>query len=270
MRKKNKLIFSFIFFFISGTFLIIPSSEKFLICRRIKNPIDLTKLSDTEKKEYLEKRIVGKDIPTDLWERTWVEEENAAEHPRINYLIWLKNVGRVTSIVNRVQKIFYPGIGPGPSGIDLISSFFAFPNAEEIFALGLKTEINTLKLFQKTKERRIKIYFGKDAHDFFPPELEKGYDALYTRWTFKGREDKWLNPLKNERARETREKWIKFMHKDTGFIVLDTKGEGGRPYFDEEDNFFWDNFFEIDFKEITTAVIADYRVAHLLVRKNNP
>ncbi|MFN7171144.1 MAG: hypothetical protein ACK4NT_07935, partial [Candidatus Omnitrophota bacterium] len=128
----------------------------------------------------------------------------------------------------------------------------------------------TLKFKFLDKARKVKFYFGKDAHYFFPPELEKGYDVLYTRWTFKGAEDKWLNPLKDKEANEIRRKWLNFMQRDTGFIVLDTKKGEGRPFFDEKDNPFWDNFFEIDFKNITTTVIANYRIAHLLVIKNQP
>jgi hypothetical protein len=278
--------------------------------RRIRDAVDLSQVSDEEKKEILEKRIIGKEVKLEGWEIAWAETQDAAQYPRENYLIWLKNVAAITTIVQRPQRIFYPGIGPGTSGIDILSPFFAFPNAEEIFAMDIKKDINGFGLFIREikydlkeliklgvvsnlefeengmltytvkfkfldKQRKVKIYFGQDANYFFPPELEDGYDAIYTRWTFRvgSISDKWLNPLRDNSAEGIRKKWQRFLRADSGFIIVDSKDEKGRPFFDEIDNPFWDNFFEIDFrqrgKEIDTAVIANHRVAHLLVVKNH-
>lgn len=301
-RFEKILVLELAFFFLQLDGLDFAS------LRRVREFLDLSQLSSASKLELLESRAPGRNVKLEAWELSWAKTLTAAQDPR-SYLIWLKNVARITQLVSRPQRIFYPGIGPGPDGIDLYSVLIAFPNAREVIGIDLHSEIN-FSVFKKIvkfdaqkllemgivsnfkfeqegelsyivefnflgQTRRVKIYFGKDANYFFPPELERGYDAIYTRWTFEqtpeGRtiSDRWLNPLKDELAWETREKWLKFLNPDAGFLILDSKDGEGRPFFDQEDNPFWDAFLEVNLAKtgIDRAVIANYRIAHLLVLK---
>lgn len=168
--------------------------------------------------------------------------------------------------------VYYPGIGPHGLFLDLVTPLLATDCDTIIsvdLGLGASTDIN-LEGFRiwirsslspligqnlipkeevkieyikdenkfictfpfKGRERKLVVYYDKNASKFFPPELENGFDVLITRWV----------PYGMVIGPEMAEKWLDKMSAP-GYIIT----SGAESYCEGERDLkvpssFWNNF----------------------------
>lgn len=279
--------FKLILISLISIFLIFASPTHSTYSRTIRNP----KRSEKEKFHNLIKRVFTNITVLEDWEKSWVKKQLPIKKPKEKYLTWLKNVRKITNPKNKALKVYYIGIGPFADNVDVISPLLStnytqliavdkapltFKNFEDNIHVSLSKAnpkgIKNIKIKKldpsikkyginftyKGREREVTIYYNKDASNYLPKEVKKGYDTIYSRWMYG----------KLESKKEIRKDWLKYLNPETGFIITD----GEEPYFDKKANGFWDNFTEINLEKfnIENNIIKKDSKAHIFVIKSTP
>jgi len=195
-------------------------------------------------------RIPGKKIILD-----WIKDDPLVLYPKeyLAFLDTIRNTVNPQGESGKV--VYYPGIGPHGEYLDLILPLIAtdcdlvvsgdmgrdiytgeeinLANFQSWVRFSLRALIDSGIVpdeeieFQQEgdkysfsfsfggRERKVIIYYNKDAGEFFPQELESGFDVLMTRWIK-------LGFVVNK---ETCDKWLQCMRKP-GFVITTASDEG--------------------------------------------